>query len=101
MSDEEDRLATAVAAIEAEGYTVHFVEWCEDTETPGLLGMMAGVTIASIRKVKISTHDKSPEQLAAIAEHELEHVQGKERGTDHEHLGLHCGGRRNGFGDPI
>lgn len=91
-----------IADIEAEGYTVHFVEWCEDAETPGvLLGMMAGITLPRSRKVKIRTREMAPAQIISILSHELEHVRGAEWATDHEHLGLRCGGRRNGLGDPV
>jgi hypothetical protein len=94
-------IRTAVAAIEAEGYAVVFVDWCEDAETPGLLGQMAGVTDHARRKVKVRQQGISGAQTLAILRHELEHVLGAPRGTGYPDLGLSCGGRVNGFGDPV
>lgn len=92
-------IAQAVAAIQAEGYTVHFVEWCEDTETPGFLGHYVGVTDHVRRKVKIRTTGSSGRVLLAALRHELEHVLGAPQGTDYPELGLRCGGTVNGFGE--
>ncbi len=69
------RLHKAVAAIEAEGWTVQFEEFCENADTPGLLGQISGVTDRNRQLVRIATHNRSPEQLADTAEHELRHVQ--------------------------
>lgn len=81
-----------IAEIHSEGYTVVFVEYVEDAETPGLLGLGAGVTIHTSHRVKIS-RNLTPAQTVATLEHELEHVRGAERGTDRPDLGLQCGGR--------
>ena len=83
--------------IEKQGYEVRFVEYCEDHETPGFLGQIAGVTMYDKKVVKISTRRRSPEQIEATLSHELEHVNGAERGTDHPHLGLKCGGCLSNF----
>jgi hypothetical protein len=86
--------------IKAAGFEVRFVEYCEDHETPGFLGQLAGVTMHAEKKVKIKTRRMSPQHIEAALEHELEHVRGAEHGTDHPHLGLRCGGtlrNRAGF----
>jgi hypothetical protein len=83
--------------IESEGFTVRFQKFCEDHETPGLLGQFAGVTIYDAKLVKIKTRRMSPQQIEAALSHELEHVRGAERGTDHPHLGLRCGGKISNF----
>lgn len=88
-------LAEEVAAIEAEGFTVEFKDWCEDGETPGFLGMFAGLTLPHRKAVKVRTHGFSVEEIRAVLKHELEHVQGKEYGTDCPEHGLKCGGTRN------
>ena len=94
-----ERLAV-VDEIVAAGYEVRFVEWCEDAETPGFLGEKAGVTVYSSRVVKVRTG--LPHRVTlAVLRHELEHVRGADRGTDYPEFGLACGGRRNGFGDPV
>jgi hypothetical protein len=78
--------------IKAAGYAVAFVPYCEDHETPGFLGQIAGVTMYAEKKVKIATRRKSPQHIEAALAHELEHVNGAARGTDYPHLGLRCGG---------
>lgn len=78
--------------IRAAGYAVSFVDYCEDHETPGFLGQIAGVTMYAEKKVKIATRRKSPQHIEAALSHELEHVNGAERGTDFPHLGMKCGG---------
>lgn len=94
------QLDVLTAQIADAGYEVVFVEWCEDTETPGLLGHCAGLCDYQRKKVKIRTRDLTADQIVAITSHELEHALGADVATDHPHLGLRCGGRRNGFGDP-
>jgi len=76
------------------GYTVQFVDFCEDPETPGFLGQMAGVCIRESKRIKVRTNGMSRTHIAAIIEHELEHAEGAEHGTDRPELGLHCGGTR-------
>lgn len=82
----------AVQKAHTMGWTVQFVEFCEDAETPGMLGALGGVCFLDEKRIKVRTRGMSREQIAAIVEHELEHAMGAERGTDHPHLGLHCGG---------
>jgi len=81
-----------IREIKAHGYTVRFVKFCEDHETPGFLGQIAGVTSYDTKDVKIKTRRMSPAQIEAALHHELEHVRGAKRGSDHPHLGLRCGG---------
>lgn len=103
------RIVELVAEIEAEGWTVVFVPFVEDAETPGvLLGRMAGICIGSKRKIKIALTDPSrPDQLARprrlieVLEHEMRHMRGAEHAGDCPELGLQCGGRVNGFGEPV
>jgi len=95
---EVDRL---IGLIEAEGYRFEWVEWIESAESPGFLGMGAGITIPTLRVVRVRTREMTGAQIVSIVAHELEHVLGAEWATDHEHLGLRCGGRRNGFGDRV
>lgn len=71
---------------------MRFVPYCEDHETPGFLGMFAGITLHDSKQVKVSTRYRSQQQVEAILAHELEHVKGAERGTDYPSLGLKCGG---------
>jgi hypothetical protein len=69
------RIVAAIAGIEALGYSIRYVEWCEDAHTPGLLGQIRGVTDHRHHEVKISTKaNPGPETLADALEHELRHV---------------------------
>lgn len=70
-----------------------FVEFVEDAETPGFLGLWAGIWVPHLSKIKVSTHHRSLAVQVAILEHEMEHMRGLEWATDHQHLGLRCGGR--------
>lgn len=97
--DVERRISHAEAAIAAEGWTLVYQEYVEDSETPGLLGQMGGITMPSVRKIKVKTHEMSRAQIAAILEHEIEHMHGAHKGTDHPDLDLACGGRYSPFGD--
>lgn len=68
--------AATVAAIEAEGWTVRFVEYCEDARTPGLLGQIMGVTDRDQCEVKIGLRaTETPGRRVATLEHELRHVR--------------------------
>lgn len=61
--------------IEQLGFTVTFVDYCEDAETPGLLGHIAGKTIRARREVKIATKRRTTAELVETLKHELHHVQ--------------------------
>lgn len=89
-----------VAEIESRGWTVEFPEYCEDAETPGLLGHKQGVTVFSRKVVKVR-RDLDAKRIVAVLAHELEHVDGVHHATDHPALDLYCGERVNGFGDPL
>jgi hypothetical protein len=60
--------------MQAAGYTVSFVDYCENATTPGFLGQIAGVTNHEHRTVRIATRLKTKAQIADIAEHELRHI---------------------------
>jgi hypothetical protein len=79
------------------GYTVEFVPFCEDAETPGMLGRIGGVCVRERKAIKVRTTGMTREHIAAILSHELEHAEGAERGTDHPALGLKCGGDLNAW----
>lgn len=74
VGDLAERKAAAEKAIRDAGYTLHYVEWCEDSETPGILGYYGGITDHKRRKVKIRTHDRSERELLVTVEHEARHV---------------------------
>lgn len=76
------------------GYTVEFKEYCEDAETPGLLGQFAGVCLAHRKAIKIRTAKRTAAQIVATLEHELEHAAGAEWASDRPEHGLFCGGTR-------
>lgn len=93
-----ERVDMLVAYIKVNDWQVRFVEYCEDIVTPGLLGQYAGVCDGYRQTIKVKTTGASEEQIVAVLEHEIEHMNGAERGTDHPLLGLRCGGRTNGMG---
>jgi hypothetical protein len=70
----ETRIAAAEAAIRAAGFELRYVEFCEDAETPGILGVYRGVTHRATRRVKVATRWRSREEIAEVLEHELRHV---------------------------
>lgn len=66
---------TADKAIVAAGFALRYVEYCEDTRTPGILGTIRGVTDRARREVKVSTKaNPTVAMLAETLEHELHHV---------------------------
>jgi hypothetical protein len=70
------RVRAAEEAIRAEGFTLRYVEWCEDAQTPGILGYYRGVTDRLRREVKVSTRaTPTAEERAEVLEHELRHVR--------------------------
>lgn len=61
--------------IRAHGYDVRYVEYCEDSRTPGFLGQIAGVCDHNVPEVKIGLKaNPTPEQLLATLRHELRHL---------------------------
>ena len=61
--------------IVAHGYTVRYVEYCEDSRTPGLLGQIRGVCDHERREVKISTKaNPTRADMCNILAHELRHL---------------------------
>jgi hypothetical protein len=68
-------VAALVSAVEAHGWTVRFVDYCEDARTPGLLGQIAGVTDWERREVKIGLKATSEDgQRVTTLLHELKHI---------------------------
>lgn len=92
------QIRRAVEEIRRRGWTVEFVPFCEDAETPGFRGQLCGVTVHARKAVKVRTRGLSRAAIAAILEHELEHVAGAERGTDRPEFGLRCGGTCGALG---
>jgi hypothetical protein len=71
----DDRIRAAEEAIREAGFTLRYVEYCEDAETPGLLGYYRGATNQDLKVVKVSTKvNDTPELMAEVLEHELHHV---------------------------
>jgi hypothetical protein len=97
----DSRVARLCEQIEAEGWAVEFPRWCEDAETPGILGQRSGCTIDSSSKIKIKTQGAGREQITATLEHELEHLHGATHATDYPELGLYCGGGANAYGEAV
>lgn len=92
-------LAPLIADAASLGWTVELKEICEDAETPGVPGGIAGVCCHSRKAIKVRIYQRTVADIKAALEHELRHVRGEEHaGDDHEH-GLACGGRANAFGD--
>ena len=76
------------------GYSVRFVDFCEDSETPGLvLGGIAGVCSAQRREIKIATRRRGPVAIRAALLHELDHAEGAAEGRAFPAIGLRCGAR--------
>ncbi len=86
-----------ILEIEKLGWSIEFVDFCEDAETPGILGMYAGVCCKERKVVKIRTKDMSRKKIVASLQHERDHILGKEKGRDFPELGLYCGGTINEF----
>lgn len=90
-------VAALVAQAEAAGWSVEFKEWCEDAETPGLLGAYAGVCVHARKAIKVRTYDVTTAQVIAVLEHELRHAAGAQHAGDDPDLGLRCGGTGTGI----
>ena len=74
-----ERIEFFTDEIVAHGFTLRFVEYCEDARTPGLLGQIRGVSDWGRREVKISTKaNPTDEALADIIGHEARHVRDPE-----------------------
>jgi len=68
------RIRCAEVAIRAAGYTLRYVDYCEDAHTPGFLGLAAGLIDYTRREVKVrrALHGR---WLAHVLEHEFRRVQ--------------------------
>jgi hypothetical protein len=57
------------------GFTLTYVEYCENSRTPGLLGSIRGVTDWENREVRISTQvNRRAEDMIETLKHELRHL---------------------------
>ncbi len=72
------------------GYKVEYVEWCEDAETPGIPGQIAGKCDSVNKVIKIRKGIIGKKRLQVL-EHELEHAKGREGGTVEAPKGHICG----------
>jgi hypothetical protein len=70
-----ERIARTEDKIKANGYALRYVDYCEDADTPGLLGQIRGAVNHDRREVKIGRKaNATPELLAGALEHELRHI---------------------------
>ena len=51
----------------AMGWSVEFVDYCEDAETPGMLGQIGGVCVHARKAIKVRTQGMTRAQIAAMA----------------------------------
>ena len=71
----EERIARTEAKIAANGYSLRYVDYCEDADTPGLLGQIRGAVNHDRREVKVGRKaNPTPEALAEALDHELHHI---------------------------
>lgn len=76
------------------GYTVRFVEFVPTAASPMLI-LPQGLTDPQTKEIRVATRVNSRQKILAILEHELEHAEGKDVGTDRPEFGLVCGGTLN------
>jgi hypothetical protein len=70
-----ERIERTTAKIEANGYTLRYVDYCEDHETPGLLGQIRGAVNHERREVKVGRKaNPTGVALADALDHELRHI---------------------------
>jgi hypothetical protein len=79
----DSEIARLREQIEANGWIVEFPRWCEDHETPGILGQASGVTVHERAAIKVKTQGASREQVVAVLQHEIEHMHGARNAADH------------------
>ena len=87
----------AVESARKAGYTVRFVDYCEDSRSPGFLGQIAGICDYERKEIRIRVKGVGVTRasIAAVIEHEVEHALGAEVGTDRPEFGLRCGNRHD------
>jgi hypothetical protein len=62
--------------IRAHGFSIRYVEYCEDGDTPGGLGSIRGVTNWSKREIKIGLKaNRTKAELVDCLAHELRHIE--------------------------
>lgn len=72
---DDERIRHAEMRITARGYTIRYVDYGEDSETPGLLGQIRGAVNHDRREVKIARKPNPTKAFIADAlEHELRHI---------------------------
>lgn len=83
------------------GYTVEFQEYCEDAETPGMLGRIGGCVVEHRKAIKVSLHARTEQDICDILQHEIDHVLGV--AVEGEPVGDvgYCGGSRNVWGERV
>jgi hypothetical protein len=83
------------------GYDVEFMEYCEDAETPGMLGAIGGCVVEHRKAIKVSLYSRTEEDICDILKHEIDHVLGV--AVEGEQVGNvgKCGGRRNAWGEKV
>lgn len=70
------RIYAAENGIRERGYDLRYVDYCEDAETPGLLGQIRGAVNHDKQEVKVSIKaNPSLGEVAAALEHELRHIR--------------------------
>lgn len=69
------QVLTLEQRIVAHGYELVYVEWCENSVTPGLLGQIRGVTDRNRKVVRISLNaNPTVDDMVEILRHELRHL---------------------------
>lgn len=69
-------IGEVVTELTSLGWSVEWVEYAEDSRTPGLLGQIKGVTDWDAQTVKLAVRPhESLADLAVTARHELRHVR--------------------------
>lgn len=74
--DEKNRMENE---IRKHGFEIKYVEYCENSRTPGFLGQIKGVTDWELKEVRIGLKaNPSRSELLATLAHELRHVKDPE-----------------------
>ena len=81
------------------GYSVEFREFCEDAETPAILGTIGGCVVEHRKAIKVSLYARTEQDICDILKHEIDHVLGV--AVEGEQVGSvgRCGGTRNAWGE--
>jgi hypothetical protein len=72
----EQKIGNLERQIRSHGFAVRYVDWCEDAQTPGLLGQIRGVTDRRGKVVKIGRMaNQTQAEMIDILRHELRHIE--------------------------